>query len=197
MLMMKDWNSYIEGEISASVRVTQRLLCEGILPDQMADVANRMVETFRAGGKVLWAGNGGSAADAQHLAAELVNKFRFDRPGLPSIALTTDPSVMTSIGNDYGYARVFARQIEALGKEGDLFIGLSTSGESENLVQALEACRRKGIHAVALVGEKSCRMDAYDTVLHIPSGETPRIQECHTLIGHVLCGIVEKELFEL
>lgn len=192
---MKNFQDVIEREISESVRVKQRLLCEGILPARIAEVAERMVAVFRAGGKVLWAGNGGSAADAQHLAAELVNKFRMDRPGLPSVALTTDSSVLTSIGNDYGYPEVFARQIDALGAPGDLFIGISTSGESENLVRALEACRRKGLHAVALVGEKSCRMDAYDTVLHIPSAETPSIQECHTLIGHILCGLVESELF--
>ena len=154
-----------------------------------------MIKALRAGNKVLWAGNGGSAADAQHMAAELVNKFRLDRPGLCSIALTTDTSILTSIGNDYGFQRVFARQVEAVGAPGDVFIGISTSGNSENLVLAGEECRRRGIVSVALVGEKPCKMDSYDHVIHVPSGDTPRIQECQTLIGHILCDLVEKSLF--
>ena len=113
--------------------------------------ADVIENALRSGHKVLWAGNGGSAADAQHMAAELVNKFRLERPGLASIALTTDTSILTSIGNDYGYSRVFARQVEAIGAEGDVFIGISTSGNSENLVLVLEACRAKGIGTVAIV----------------------------------------------
>lgn len=159
------------------------------------DATTMVINALKAGHKVLWAGNGGSAADAQHMAAELVNKFRLDRPGLCSIALTTDTSILTSIGNDYGFQRVFARQVEAIGAAGDVFIGISTSGNSENLVLAGEECRRKGIVSVALVGEKPCKMDTYDHVIHVPSSDTPRIQECQTLIGHILCDLVEKSLF--
>lgn len=143
----------------------------------------------------MWAGNGGSAADAQHLAGEMVSRFLFDRPGLPSIALTTDTSILTAIGNDYGYERLFARQVEAQGEAGDVFIGISTSGNSRNLVEALQSCREKGITTVALTGKKACKMDEWDIVIKVPSEETPRIQECQTLIGHILCGIVEEELF--
>ena len=129
------------------------------------------------------------------MAAELVNKFRLNRSGLPAMALTVDTSILTAIGNDYGYDQVFSRQIVALGRPGDVFVGISTSGNSENLVKALDACREKGLVSVAVVGEKPCRMDAYDYVLHVPSSDTPRIQECQTLVGHILCEIVEQELF--
>lgn len=159
------------------------------------DATTMVINALKAGHKVLWAGNGGSAADAQHMAAELVNKFRLDRPGLCSIALTTDTSILTSIGNDYGFQRVFARQVEAIGAAGDVFIGISTSGNSENLVLAGEECKNKGITSVALVGEKPCRMDSFDLVIHVPSQDTPRIQECQTLIGHIICDLVEKSLF--
>ena len=143
----------------------------------------------------MWAGNGGSAADAQHMAGELVNKFTFDRPALAALSLSTDTSIITAVGNDYGFDRLFARQIEAQGCTGDVFIGISTSGRSKNLVEALSACRAKGITSVAIVGANLCPMDDYDYVLHVPSTETPRIQECQTLIGHILCCIVEQELF--
>ena len=143
----------------------------------------------------MWAGNGGSAADAQHMAGELVNKFTFDRPGLPALSLSTDTSIITAVGNDYGFDRLFARQIEAQGCAGDVFIGISTSGKSPNLVNALQACRSKGITSVAIVGANPCAMDDYDFVIHVPSIVTPRIQECQTLIGHILCYIVEQELF--
>ena len=129
------------------------------------------------------------------MAAELVNKFSLERPGMASIALTTDTSILTSIGNDYGYSRVFARQVEALGMEGDVFIGISTSGNSENLVEALDACRKRGVKTVALVGGQACSMDDYDLVIHVPSTDTPRIQECQTLIGHIICDLVEKSMY--
>ena len=190
-----DMTDYIKQQITDSINVKQALLDS---PEVLACIrkAGSLVEDALKGGrKVLWAGNGGSAADAQHMAAELVNKFRLDRPGLCSIALTTDTSILTSIGNDYGFQRVFARQVEAIGAEGDVFIGISTSGNSENLVLAGDECRRKGIVSVALVGEKPCRMDSYDIVIHVPSTGTPRIQECQTLIGHIICDLVEKSLF--
>ena len=119
----------------------------------------------------------------------------YGRPGLPALSLSTDTSIITAVGNDYGFERLFARQVEAQGCAGDVFIGISTSGKSKNLVEALQACRDKGIVSVAIVGADPCPMDEYDHVIHIPSRETPRIQECQTLIGHILCSIVEAELF--
>ena len=181
--------------IEESVHTKQMLLSDEALMSRIARIAGVMVEAYKAGHKTLWAGNGGSAADAQHMAGELVNKFTFDRPGLAALSLSTDTSIITAVGNDYGFDRLFARQVEAQGCPGDVFIGISTSGKSENLVNALSACRAKGITSVAIVGANPCPMDDYDYVIHIPSTVTPRIQECQTLIGHILCYIVEQELF--
>ena len=185
----------IKEQIEASIRVKRQLLADPEIMETITRVACLMVDAYRTGHKTLWAGNGGSAADAQHMAGELVNKFYFDRPGLAALSLSTDTSIITAIGNDYGFNRLFARQIEAQGCAGDIFVGISTSGKSPNLVEALLACREKGITAVAIVGANACPMDDYDYVIHIPSTETPRIQECQTLIGHILCSIVEQELF--
>ena len=185
----------IKAQIAESIRVKQALLSDGSLMEQVAQVADLMIDAYRAGHKTMWAGNGGSAADAQHMAGELVNKFTFDRPGLAALSLSTDTSIITAVGNDYGFDRLFARQVEAQGCVGDVFIGISTSGKSPNLVNALAACKEKGITSVAIVGANPCPMDDYDYVLHVPSTVTPRIQECQTLIGHILCYIVEQELF--
>ena len=185
----------IRAQVKASASVKEALLADEATMEKIASVAQLLINIYKAGGKTLWAGNGGSAADAQHMATELVSKFRLERKGLPSMALTVNTSTLTAIGNDYGYDRVFARQIEACGKAGDVFIGISTSGNSVNLVKALEACRANGLVTVALVGEKACAMDAYDYVIHIPSADTPRIQECQTMIGHILCDAVEQSLF--
>ena len=192
MTKLKD---YVKRQVEESARVKEAFLSDEKAMEAVAQVAQLLVDTYRAGGKTLWAGNGGSAADAQHMAAELVNKFRMDRAGVPALALTVDTSVLTAIGNDYGYDQVFYRQIIAGGKPGDVFIGISTSGQSANLVKALEACREKGLKSVAVVGGDACAMDAFDYVIHIPSTDTPRIQECQTLVGHILCDIVEKSLF--
>ena len=185
----------IHAQVEESIRVKQALLADASLMEQITVIAGLMVDAYRAGHKTMWAGNGGSAADAQHMAGELVNKFSFDRPGLAALSLSTDTSIITAVGNDYGFDRLFARQIEAQGCAGDVFIGISTSGRSKNLVEALSACREKGITSVAIVGANPCPMDDYDHVIHVPSTETPRIQECQTLIGHILCYIVEQELF--
>ena len=185
----------VKAQIAESVRVKQALLADETLMDKIAQVAKVIVDAYKAGHKTLWAGNGGSAADAQHMAGELVNKFTFDRPALAALSLSTDTSIITAVGNDYGFDRLFARQVEAQGCKGDVFIGISTSGRSKNLVEALPACHAKGITAVAIVGANPCPMDDYDYVIHVPSMETPRIQECQTLIGHILCYIVEQELF--
>ena len=185
----------IKAQIAESARVKQAILADETLLEKISAVAGIIVDAYKAGHKTMWAGNGGSAADAQHMAGELVNKFSFDRPGLAALSLSTDTSIITAVGNDYGFDRLFARQVEAQGCKGDVFIGISTSGRSKNLVEALPACRAKGITAVAIVGANPCPMDDYDYVIHVPSVETPRIQECQTLIGHILCYIVEQELF--
>jgi D-sedoheptulose 7-phosphate isomerase len=190
-----DFLEIIQTELAESVRVKQALLADETVLRRISVIAGLMVDAYKAGHKTMWAGNGGSAADAQHMAGELVNKFTFDRPGLAALSLSTDTSIITAIGNDYGFDRLFARQVEAQGCPGDVFIGISTSGKSPNLVNALSACRTKGITSVAIVGANPCPMDEYDYVIHVPSTETPRIQECQTLIGHILCYIVEHELF--
>ena len=182
--------------IQESIDTKTRLMEDVRLVAGIDKVAQLIVEAYRNGHKTLWAGNGGSAADAQHMAGELVNKFTFDRPGLPALSLSTDTSIITAVGNDYGFDRLFARQVEAQGCPGDVFIGISTSGKSRNLVKALGACRAKGIATVAIVGEGPCPMDEYDYVIHVPSRVTPRIQECQTLVGHILCYLVENQLFE-
>lgn len=185
----------IKAQVSESVRVKSALLQDEALLEKIAAVSDIIVEAYRSGHKTLWGGNGGSAADAQHMAGELVNKFCFDRPGLPALSLSTDTSILTAIGNDYGFERLFARQIEAQGCRGDVFIGFSTSGNSRNLVEALAACKAKGITSVAIVGASPCLMEGYDYVIHVPSTVTPRIQECQTLIGHILCYQAEQKIF--
>ena len=190
-----DYLETIRTQLTESVKTKQALLADLSLMEKITVVARLVVDAYKSGHKTMWAGNGGSAADAQHMAGELVNKFTFDRPGLAALSLSTDTSIITAIGNDYGFDRLFARQVEAQGCAGDVFIGISTSGKSPNLVNALAACREKGITSVAVVGANPCPMDDYDYVIHVPSTVTPRVQECQTLIGHILCYIVEQELF--
>ena len=185
----------IKTQMAESARVKEKMLEDDALVENIEVIAGIIVDAYRSGNKTLWAGNGGSAADAQHMAGELVNKFTFDRPALAALSLSTDTSIITAVGNDYGFDRLFARQIEAQGRPGDVFIGISTSGKSQNLVEALAACKAKGIKSVAIVGANPCPMDDYDYVIHVPSKSTPRIQECQTLIGHVLCYLVEQALF--
>ena len=142
------------------------------------------------------AGNGGSAADAQHIAGELVSKFYFERPAIDAVALTTNTSILTAIGNDLGYEVLFSRQVEAMGHEGDVFIGISTSGNSKNIVKALEVCRERGIYTIGLTGESGGAMkELCDLCIQIPCSETPRIQEAHMMIGHIICCLVEETLF--
>ena len=187
----------IRGHIEESVQTKQLILKNEQMLGQIGQAADMIIQAYRSGKKTLLAGNGGSAADAQHIAGEFVSKFYFDRPGIPSIALTTDTSILTAIGNDYGFERLLARQVEAQGVEGDVFIGISTSGNSKNIVAALRACKEKGIHTIGLTGSKPCEMDSLcDITLKVPSDQTPRIQESHIMIGHILCGLVEADLFE-
>lgn len=188
--------SYINNQIKQSYEVKKEILANDILTNLIREVSERAVEVYKNGKKTLIAGNGGSAADAQHIAGEFVSRFYFDRPGLPSMALTTDTSIITAIGNDYGYEDLFARQIQANGVEGDMFIGISTSGNSRNVIKALKACKEKSVITVGLTGQSGGVMsDLCDYCIKVPSDETPRIQESHILIGHIICAVVEESIF--
>lgn len=159
-------------------------------------LAERLIETFRIGNKLLVMGNGGSAADAQHFAAEIVSRFRMERPGLPAIALSTDTSIITAIGNDYGFERIFSRQIEALAVPGDAVIGISTSGNSPNVQRALEVARQAGCTTIGLLGKDGGSIKTVcDITLIIPSNDTPRVQEGHITVIHILCDLIEQGLF--
>lgn len=189
-------NEYISSQVKKSIDVKQKLLDSQELMDLIQEVALKCVEVYKNGNKTLIAGNGGSAADAQHIAGEFVSRFYFDRPGLASMALTTDTSIMTAIGNDYGYEKLFSRQVQANGIKGDMFIGISTSGNSANVIEALKECREKGIITVGLTGEKGGKMaEMCDFCIKVPSNETPRVQEVHILIGHIICAVVEEAIF--
>jgi D-sedoheptulose 7-phosphate isomerase len=189
--------SYVIQEFKASVAVKKSILGDAGFTGQVARMGHLLIDCYEAGNKLLVAGNGGSAADAQHIAAEFVSRFNFDRPGLPALALTTDTSILTAVGNDYGYEQLFRRQIEANGVAGDVFMGISTSGNSPNVLLALEAAREKGITTFGLTGQSGGGMrELCDHCLCVPSADTPRIQEAHILIGHTLCAMVELALFE-
>lgn len=183
-------------QIQDSVETKTKLLNDTLTTELIAKAASMITDAYKNGKKTLLAGNGGSAADAQHIAGEFVSRFYFDRPGIASIALTTDTSVLTAIGNDYGYDKIFERQIQAQGVQGDVFIGISTSGNSKNVIKALEQCKKSGVFSVSLTGKGGGQMkDLSDICIEVPSSETPRIQECHILIGHIICCIVEENLF--
>ena len=170
-------------------------LSEGYLSD-VEKVGEMLADILKNGRKILLAGNGGSAGDAQHFAGEIVGRFTIERRSLPALSLCTDPSVMTCIGNDYGYADVFARQLDGLGNTGDAFLAISTSGNSQNLINALNVAREKGIRTVGLLGKNGGKMrDLCDYPLVVPSSSTPRIQETHLLTVHILCEMIEKEIF--
>ena len=186
----------IHTQIRETARNLDAMAADDDLVDRIARVAAACVVALGNGHKVLFAGNGGSAADAQHLAGELVSRFAYDRPGLPAFALTTDTSVLTAIGNDYGYDQLFARQIEAVGAAGDVFFGISTSGRSPNVLSALDAARAKGLVTVGMTGRAGGQMPGRcDYLLRVPSDSTPRIQEGHIAIGHAICQIIEARLF--
>ncbi|MCX2975933.1 D-sedoheptulose 7-phosphate isomerase [Candidatus Marimicrobium litorale] len=187
---------YVVEEFQSSVAVKQRILEDSAFTEQVLHMGQLLIERYRGGNKLLIGGNGGSAADAQHIAAEFVSRFNFDRPGLPALALTTDTSILTAVGNDYGYDQLFRRQLEANGVAGDVFLGISTSGNSPNILQALEAAAEKGVTTFGMTGESGGAMrELCDYCLCVPSAETPRIQEVHILIGHTLCAMVELALF--
>ncbi len=191
---MKD---YIRAQVKDSIGVKERYLADESNIIQLEKICADLIAAYRAGKKTLIAGNGGSAADAQHIAAEFVSRFYFDRPALASIALTTDTSALTAIGNDYGYELLFSRQLEANAQPGDVYIAISTSGNSKNVLHSLEVAKKIGLKTIGLTGMKGGKMaEMVDYCIRVPSDETPRIQECHILIGHIMCAAVEKELFE-
>lgn len=194
--MESELNSAIRAEFQASISLLQRMSQDAGLEARIVRAVEVSSNALRQGNKLLFAGNGGSAADAQHWAGELVSRFNFDRPGLPAIALTTDTSILTAIGNDYGYDYVFARQVEALGRPGDVLFLLSTSGGSPNVLRAAAAARKLQMGVVGFTGERGTDFAAAcDVGFVVPSAATPKIQEGHEFLGHLICGLIEREMF--
>ncbi len=188
---------FVRKEFSSSLQTHMKMLESGSLVQAVAEVTDAVVKAYKNGNKTMLAGNGGSAADAQHIAGEFVSRFYFDRPGLPSIALSTDTSVITAIGNDYGYDLLFSRQVQAHGKKGDVFFAISTSGKSPNILKGIEQAKSMGIVTVALTSEKGGDMvKMCDFGIVAPSTITPKIQECHIVIGHAICAGVEEAIFK-
>ena len=187
----------IARELVESQRVIAAMAADSDLAAALELAAGACVQSLRNVGKILLAGNGGSAADAQHIAGEIVGRFAFDRRALPAIALTTNPSILTAVANDYGFEHVFARQIQSHGRAGDVFIGYSTSGTSPNILRAFEEARGLGLICIGMTGNRGGPMTKLcDHLLAVPSSETPRIQEGHAVLGHLLCALVEAALFE-
>lgn len=186
---------YTKQYLSNSIAVKENLINDRLLLKNIANAADILTDMYRRGNKLLLAGNGGSAADAQHIAAEFVSRFFYDRPGLPAIALTTDSSMLTAIGNDYSFENIFSRQVQAQGSSGDIFIGISTSGNSQNIINAVETAKKENIFTLTLCGSEGQLKEISDLALCVPSKSTPHIQECHICIAHILCAIVEKDIF--
>jgi len=186
----------IRAEIEASIAVKQALLADAQLLEQIERLTQTCVRALQSGGKIIFAGNGGSFADAQHLSAEFTSRFLVDRAPLPSLALGTNSSAITAIGNDYGYQHVFARELQAIARPGDVFVAITTSGNSANVLAAVEIARAAGIATVGWTGRTGGRMKQLCECLCVPSTETARIQECHILIGHIMCGAVEARYFK-
>lgn len=188
--------SYIQKNITDNLQTVSAIAADSQLQETLVRVASRCVSSLKEGKKLIFMGNGGSAADSQHLAGEMVSRFAFDRPGLPAIAITTDTSILTAIGNDYGFEQLFSRQIEALGQAGDVLFGISTSGKSPNILAALRKAKAMGLITIGMCGnQKATIVELTDECIEIPSEITPRIQEGHILCGHILCGLIEKAIF--
>jgi D-sedoheptulose 7-phosphate isomerase len=186
----------IRKQIEESINLKKLVLSDDSMIKAIKTAADLCVDSLKDKHKILFAGNGGSAADAQHLAAELVNKFGFDRPGLAAIALTTDTSILTSISNDYGFLRLFARQIESLGQKGDILIAFSTSGSSANILEGIREAQTRGIKVIGFSGQFTDKMSPFcDVCISVPSLDTPRIQEIHIMIGHIICWAIENKMF--
>jgi D-sedoheptulose 7-phosphate isomerase len=195
--LMQDTQQTIGRQMEEAQRVMAAMHADGALRSALAAASQTCIDALRGGGKILLAGNGGSAADAQHIAGELVSRFAFDRPGLAAVALTTDTSILTAIGNDYGYERLFARQVQALARRGDVLVVYSTSGRSPNILCALEAARAAAVHTIGFTGNRGGPMtELCDHLLAVPASETPKIQEGHLVLGHILCGLIESALFQ-
>lgn len=186
----------IKSIIQASVDTKQQILADDALMARIEKVTEETANAFKAGRKVLFCGNGGSAADAQHLAAEFSGRFYTDRNPLPSEALHCNTSYLTAVANDYGYDVVYSRMVKGVGQKGDVLVGLSTSGNSVNIIKALEVAREIGMITVCFTGKSGGKMkDMCDHLLNVPSNDTPRIQESHIMIGHIICQLVEEQLF--
>lgn len=194
--MNTDVSAFIDAEIAKS-RASLDALQDPQYAEILADISRKIVESLRSGGKVMFCGNGGSAADSQHLAAELVGRQNYDRAPAAGLALTVDTSALTALGNDYGYDCVFARQVEALGHAGDVLVGISTSGRSKNVVRALEAAKAKGITTVSFTGHQPRDMSIAEYQLSVPASETAKIQELHITCGHIIFALVERILFPI
>ncbi|MFY4756021.1 D-sedoheptulose 7-phosphate isomerase [Campylobacter jejuni] len=192
---MENLNSYIKEHFADSILVKEQILKDEDLITLIKNASLEVTKAYKNGNKTLLAGNGGSTADAQHIAGEFVSRFYFDRPGIASIALSTDTSILTAISNDYGYENLFARQVQAQGVKGDVFIGISTSGNSKNILKALELYKQKGNYKYRLRASGGSMNELCDYCIKVPSTCMPRIQEAHILIGHIICAIVEEELF--
>ena len=188
--------SEIKTQIRASVAVKVALLEDEILLDQVRQLAQTCLSALRTGGKIIFSGNGGSFADAQHLSAEFTSRFLFDRSPLASLALGTNNSAISAIGNDYGYEQVFARELSGIAKPEDVFIPISTSGNSPNILAAVVVAKELGVTTVAWTGETGGQLKLICDCICIPSHDTARIQECHIMVGHILCGLVEKQYFQ-
>jgi D-sedoheptulose 7-phosphate isomerase len=196
MKQTKDFEHRVRKLIEASIATKQSLLSSPDVVMTVAKVSEILVNALKQGNKALLFGNGGSAADAQHIAAELVGCFAFDRPALPALALSVNTSCVTAIGNDYGFDQVFSRQLEALARAGDIAIGISTSGNSANVLRAMLTARKMGLRTIALTGRTGGDLrNTVDYCICVPSNESPRIQECHILIGHIMSELVEREIF--
>jgi len=185
---------YIKTQIELSIEIKKKCLDNSII-DLLDKIGNIVCNALNDNKKIILFGNGGSAADAQHIAAELIGRFETERAGLPAIALSCNTSNITAIGNDYGFDQIFSRQIEALGKNGDIAIGISTSGNSTNIINALEKSLQKGLITFGFTGDSKCKMDEIcDSVFHAPSAITAKIQECHIMAGHIICGIIDRKI---
>lgn len=190
--------NYIMAQIQETQGVMSAMLADDALLARVKAAAEACIASLKNNGKILLAGNGGSAADAQHIAGEFVSRFAFDRPGLPAIALTTDTSILTAIGNDYGYDKLFARQVQSHAQKGDVFIAYTTSGKSANIIAALHEAKRRGVICIGMTGNRGGPMqELCDYYVDVPSAETPKIQEGHAVLGHILCGLVERALFKV
>lgn len=185
----------VKEQIRLSIKTKEKLISDDALIQDILDLSKKCVTSLKAGGKILFCGNGGSFADAQHLSAEFTSRFLFDRPGLASLALGTNSSAMTAIGNDYDFKNIFAREIQAIATQNDILIAITTSGNSSNILEALNKAKEKNVHTVVLTGAGLGQLPKDIKAIHVPSKDTARIQECHILLGHILCGMVEAEIF--